>query len=90
MKTLHSLFSDYPETVEQRFYQRALNIQIRLKQGVHYQNLGGRRLMLCHELIRFKLGSYRLLFTRSGKGFTPEFLVQRKNLEKFLKRRCGH
>lgn len=90
MKTLQSLFINTSQIVRQRYYKRATAIQTHLKQGTHYQDLGGRQLKCNHELVRFRLGHHRLLFRRTAKGFMPEFLVQRKDLEKLLKRRCGH
>ncbi|NQZ09706.1 MAG: hypothetical protein HRT35_21355 [Algicola sp.] len=90
MKTLYSLFTNSPTTLRKRYYKRAAAIQSHLKLGTHYQDLGGRQLKCSHELIRFRLGDYRLLFKRSAKGFMPEVLLHRKNLEKFLKRRRGH
>jgi hypothetical protein len=89
MKTLKNLFSTHPQNTISRYWLRAVDIQTQLNQGIHYQALGGRRLLACHQLIRFKLGKFRLIFEQRVNGLTPEFLLHRKNLDKLLKRRCG-
>lgn len=87
MKTLTNLFNCYPQMVRKCYYQRAIIIQNKLNNGECYQRIGGKRLHLANELVRFKLGAYRLIFKRSAQGFIPEKLLQRKNLNTFLKRR---
>tara|TARA_R110000772_G_scaffold31158_4_gene77022 strand:+ start:475 stop:738 length:264 start_codon:yes stop_codon:yes gene_type:complete len=87
MKTLNTLFKPYPNLVKSRYYQRAISIQNKLSNGEDYQHIGGERLVLAKGLIRFKLGAYRLIFKREKIGYIPENLLQRKNLERFLKRR---
>ena len=87
MKTLNTLFTDYPIAVKQRYFQRAISIQKKLNNGEDYHRIGGQRLVCAKGMIRFKLGAYRLIFKRVQLGYIPELLLQRKNLERFLKRR---
>lgn len=87
MKTLNNLFTDYPTSVKQRYFQRAISIQKQLDNGEDYQLAGGKRLIVAKGFIRFKLGAYRLIFKREKSGYMPAFLLQRKNLNRFLKRR---
>ena len=87
MKTLNKLFKPYPTIVKNHYFQRALSIQNKLNHGEDYQHIGGKRLVCAKGLIRFKLGAYRLIFKREQLGYIPELLLQRKNLERFLKRR---
>ena len=87
MKTLNNLFTDYPTSVKQRYFQRAISIQKQLNHGEGYHSIGGKRLVRGKGMIRFKLGAYRLIFKRVQLGYIPEFLLQRKNLERYLKRR---
>ncbi len=89
MKPLLKLFSAYPKLVGKYYLTKAINIENQLSIGVHYHELNGTRLLLHPDLIRFKLGIYRLLFKRNSNGYTPLFLIKRKNLERFLKRRCS-
>lgn len=87
MKTLNKLFKPYPSNVKRYYFQRALSILNKLNQGEGYHCIGGKRLVCTKGLIRFKLGVYRLIFKREQFGYIPELLLQRKNLERFLKRR---
>jgi mRNA-degrading endonuclease RelE of RelBE toxin-antitoxin system len=87
MNNLKKLFIQQKSIVNKRYFERALYIQTQLNCGQHYQSLGGQRLVLAKELIRFKLGAYRLIFKRNSMGYTPEFLLPRKDLNRFLKRR---
>jgi len=87
MKTIHTLFKKYSTSTCNRHIHRALAIQQGLNDGVDYQVLGGKKLHLGKGLIRFKLGNFRLIYTRASSGFTLEALIQRKNLNRFLKRR---
>lgn len=87
MKTLNNLFTNYPISVKQRYFQRATFIQNQLNNGEDYQLVGGKRLVLKKGLVRFKLGAYRLIFKREKSGYMPVFLLQRKNLNRFLRRR---
>ena len=87
MKTLNTLFKPYPNLVKSRYFQRALSIQKKLSNGEYYHHIGGKRLVCAKNLIRFKLGGYRLIFKRDQLGYLPELLLQRKNLDRFLKRR---
>ena len=89
MKTLLQLFSAYPSQVARHYLTKAINIEIKLSNGVNYHELNGVRILLDRDLIRFKLGIYRLIFKRNSNGYTPLFLIKRKNLERFLKRRCS-
>jgi len=89
MKTLLQLFSKYPKQVRKYYLAKAINIEKQLANGVNYQKLNGSRLIVCPDLIRFKFGRYRLIFKRDLNGYTPLFLIKRKNLECFLKRRCN-
>lgn len=87
MTSLNNLFNCYPQIVKNRYFQRAVTIQSKLNNGESIQRIGGKRLRLTNGLIRFKLGSYRLIFKREQQSYIPEHLLQRKNLIKFLKRR---
>lgn len=87
MKTLTKLFKPYPTYLKARYFERALSIQNKLSNSYDYQFIGGKRLVCAKGLIRFKLGAYRLIFKRGSCGYVPESLLQRKNLERFLKRR---
>lgn len=87
MKTLNKLFKPYPIIVKSRYFQRALSIQNKLNHGEDYHRIGGKRLVCAKGMIRFKLGAYRLIFKRVPLGYIPELLLQRKNLDRFLKRR---
>jgi len=87
MKTLNKLFKPYPTIVKSHYFQRALSIQNKLNSGEDYHCIGGKRLVRAKGMIRFKLGAYRLIFKREQLGYIPELLLQRKNLEHFLKRR---
>lgn len=89
MKTLLQLFSAYPKQVGKYYLSKAINIENKLANGVNYQKLNGSRLLVCPDLIRFKFGRYRLIFKRDLNGYKPLFLIKRKNLERFLKRRCS-
>lgn len=89
MKTLLQLFSAYPKQVGKYYLTKAINIENQLANGVNYQKLNGSRLLVCPDLIRFKFGNYRLIFQRNSNGYTPLSLIKRKNLERFLKRRCS-
>lgn len=87
MNTLLQLFSQYPQQVSKCYLTKATHIKDQLYNGVNYQLLSGCRLQLCPELIRFKLGKYRLIFKLDSNGYQPLYLIKRKNLERFLKRR---
>lgn len=87
MKTIHSLFKVFPPSDGDKYIQKALHIEHGLDSGKKYQKLGGKKLHLAKHLIRFKLGHYRLIFKLTNSGFTLEALIQRKNLNRFLKRR---
>jgi len=87
MKTLHQLFSRYSKQVSKRYLTKAISIENQLVNGVNYQRLNGSQLRCRPELIRFKLGIYRLIFQHNPCGYKPLCLIKRKNLERFLKRR---
>ena len=87
MKSLKSLFDSFPVLVINRYFHKAKVIKQNLDNGIDYQAVGGKKLRLAENLIRFKLGEYRLIFKRSESGFVPDSLIQRKNLHLFLKRR---
>lgn len=87
MKTIHSLFSNFPSSDGNKYIKKALVIEHGLGSGLDYQKLGGRKLNLAKQLIRFKLGHYRLIFKLTNSGFALEALIQRKSLNRFLKRR---
>lgn len=87
MKTLNTLFKPYPTIVKIRYFQRAISIQNKLSNGEYYHHIGGKRLVCSKGMIRFKLGAYRLIFKLEQFGYFPVLLLQRKNLESFLKRR---
>ncbi|MGK2231607.1 MAG: hypothetical protein ACI92O_000765 [Colwellia sp.] len=87
MKTIHSLFKNFPSSGANQYIEKALLIEHRLGLGIEYPKLGGKKLLLAKHLIRFKLGHYRLIFKRTNSGFALEALIQRKNLNRFLKRR---
>ncbi len=87
MKTIYSLFSNLPSSDCNKYVQKALLIERGLDSGLEYQKLGGKKLHLAKHLIRFKLGPYRLIFKFTNSGFALEALIQRKNLNLFLKRR---
>ena len=87
MTTLHTLFQQYTSSKLTKYFHRALSIQEELDKGCEYQRLGGKKLHLSKDLIRFKLGYYRLIFKKTTSGFVLEALIQRKNLNRFLKRR---
>ncbi|GHB59036.1 hypothetical protein GCM10008107_05200 [Psychrosphaera saromensis] len=87
MITLHTLFQQYTSSTLQKYFHRALSIQEELDNGCKYQKLGGRKLHLAKNLIRFKLGYYRLIFKKTNTGFVLETIILRKNLNHFLKRR---
>lgn len=87
MKTLTKLFNSYPIIVKNRYLQRALSIQYQLDSGERYQHIGGKQLVRAKGMIRFKLGDFRLIFKRYKSGYIPELLLQRKNLDRYLKRR---
>lgn len=87
MKTIHSLFKNFPSSDANKYTQKALLIEHRLSSGTEYQKLGGKKLNLAKHLIRFKLGHYRLIFKLTHSGFALEALIQRKSLNRFLKRR---
>jgi len=87
MKTIHLLFSNFPSSDGDKYIQKALFIEHGLDSGLEYQKLGGKKLNLAKHLIRFKLGHYRLIFKFTNTGFALEALIQRKSLNRFLKRR---
>ena len=87
MKTIHSLFSNIPSSDVDKYIKKALLIERGLCSGLEYKKLGGRKLHLAKHLIRFKLGHYRLIFKFASSGFALEALIQRKSLNRFLKRR---
>lgn len=87
MATIHALFDQYSSSNCNKHISKALNIEKQLANGLDYQLLGGKKLHLAKDLIRFKLGQYRLIFKHTQMGFAPETLIQRKNLTRFLKRR---
>ncbi|MBU2925810.1 hypothetical protein Q4530_01095 [Colwellia sp. 1_MG-2023] len=87
MKTNTTIFKGYPALTNSCYFIKACKIQNSLEQGIEYQKLGGLKLRKTKDLIRFKLGEYRLIFKRAQYGFIPETLIQRKNLPLFLKRR---
>jgi len=87
MNTIHSLFKKTSSSDSSKHIPKALIIEHGLSSGKGYQNLGGKKLHLAKDLIRFKLGHYRLIFKHTKSGFTLEALIQRKSLKLFLKRR---
>ena len=87
MAALKKLFTKFPPAVAQRHYSQACQIQNQLFEFYHFQSIGGRKLLLAPNLIRFKLGSYRLIFELNDGKFLPLVLIHRKNLTSFLKRR---
>ena len=87
MKTLFQLFSAYPKQVSKRYLTKAIYIENQLVNGINYQKLNGSQLRCRPELIRFKLGIYRLIFQLCPDGYKPLYLIKRKNLDRFLKRR---
>ncbi|WP_440589753.1 ParE family toxin-like protein [Pseudoalteromonas pernae] len=66
---------------------KAVAIEQSLNSCSDYQKLGGKKLVIAKHLIRFKLGHYRLIFKQTNSGFVLEALIQRKSLNRFLKRR---
>ena len=89
MQVLNTLFKPYPTVVSARYLIRAQQILQRLKQGTHYQCLGGKQIKANNQLVRFKFGSYRLILKRTNSQYEPVELLHRKNFELFLKRRCS-
>ena len=87
MKTIKSLFKSFPAANCQRYVDKAIAIEHSLNSSVDYQKLGGRKLTIAKDLIRFKLGHYRLIFKHTSSGFIVEALIPRKSLDRFLKRR---
>jgi len=87
MATLHSLFSQYKAADCRKHLHKAMLIEKALEAGIDYAYLGGQQLKLAKHLIRFKLGKYRLIFKYAHSGYTPDCLIQRKHLHRFLKRR---
>jgi len=87
MTTVNSLFKNFSSPDCQKHIKKALIIKHGLDSGLEYQKLGGKKLHLARHLIRFKLGHYRLIFKHTNSGFAVEALIQRKSLNRFLKRR---
>ncbi|VEL97250.1 hypothetical protein ALT761_02251 [Alteromonas sp. 76-1] len=87
MTTLRKLFNQYESAECRKYISKAVQIEEGLKSGKNYAELGGCQLSLAKGLIRFKLGNYRLIFKKAREEFIPDSLIQRKHLERFLKRR---
>jgi mRNA-degrading endonuclease RelE of RelBE toxin-antitoxin system len=87
MKTIKSLFKSIPSADCQKYLSKAAAIEQSLNSYIDYQKLGGKKLVIAKHLIRFKLGHYRLIFKQTNSGFVLEALIQRKSLNRFLKRR---
>lgn len=87
MKTIKSLFKSFPSADCKKYINKAAAIEQSLNTCGDYQKLGGKKLIIAKHLIRFKLGHYRLIFKQTNSGFILEALIQRKSLNRFLKRR---
>ena len=87
MASLENIFRAFPEDVNRRYFSSAVSINEQLAKHVHYHLLGGKRLVIAPNLIRFKLGNYRLIFQAKSDSYQPLTLIHRKNLTSFLKRR---
>lgn len=89
MKSLQQLFSSLPKREKDIFYPSARKIFLQLAQGVDYYKLKGKQLRTDRQLIRFRLGKYRLIFAKNDNGFEPIGLIHRKQLETWLKRNAS-
>ncbi|MDO6569012.1 hypothetical protein Q4561_18210 [Alteromonas sp. 1_MG-2023] len=87
MTTVNLLFSEQSTSECRRYLTKAKAIEEALNTGVQYSRFGGKKLKLSKNLVRFKLGNYRLIFKYTPNGLIPESLIQRKHLSRFLKRR---
>lgn len=87
MKTIKPLFKHFPKSTSARYLEPAFNIYKQLLQGQDYRTLGGCRLTVDRELIRFRLGPYRLIFKNKHGLIIPIILIARKNFDAYLKRR---
>ena len=69
-------------------YKQQLNdICAAINNGTPFHQLGGMRLKSHNNLVRFKLGSHRLICEFSDNLLHPITVIPRKSLELFLKRR---
>lgn len=87
MISLKKLFQAFPAEVHKQHFESATYIQEQLKCKTQFHLLGGKRLVIAPNLIRFKLGHYRLLFQAQNNSYQPISLIHRKNLSVYLKRR---
>ncbi|WP_441856410.1 ParE family toxin-like protein [Pseudoalteromonas distincta] len=87
MESMNCLFKTFPKCKSGRYLSEAKKIYNHLLQGRNYRDIGGRKLTIAPNLIRFKLGNYRLIFIFRNGNFQPKALLARKNLESYLKRR---
>lgn len=87
MKSINRVLKTLPPCQSARYVSEAKRIYKHLLLGFNYRELGGRKLNIDPSLIRFKLGSYRLIFVFSDGVFQPKVLLARKDFESYLKRR---
>ncbi|KTF08635.1 hypothetical protein [Pseudoalteromonas sp. 10-33] len=87
MKSINRVLKTLPPCQSARYVSEAKRIYKHLLLGFNYRELGGRKLNIDPRLIRFKLGSYRLIFVFSDGVFQPKVLLARKDFESYLKRR---
>ncbi|MDT0628052.1 hypothetical protein [Alteromonas sp. W364] len=86
-KQINNLLNKQNKSIQQCHIERAVLIQQQLELGCPYSKLGGQQLTVNKNLLRFKLGSYRLIIRAVNNKYIPEMLIQRKHLEQKLKRR---
>jgi len=89
MQTLEKLFSSFSPQVSVRYFLRAFYLVDQLNAGTNLKILGGRCLRQNRSFIRFKFGHYRLIIKNDSGVIKPQVFLHRKNLESYIKRRCG-
>lgn len=87
MKSIKRILKSLPPCQSVRYKAEANKIYKHLLLGHNYRSIGGKKLTISPNLIRFKLGHYRLIFIFSNGAFHPQAFIARKNLESYLKRR---
>lgn len=88
MNTIETLLNHCPHNLCERHIQRALEIESGLKNGQPYSTLGGMRIRCRSDLIRFKLSpALRLVYKKSGAGYSVVALVTREAFDREIKRR---
>lgn len=69
------------------YQSRVLALINQVESGVPYHDLGGVKLTVNRQLIRLKVGIYRILFKEIGNELLFVSVIKRKDLEKKIKRR---